>query len=144
MRNCTYTDCGRKHKGRGYCQGHLTQVKRGKELTPLKPYNVDAGFRVSGDGYIELYLPTYENGRKDGYILEHRYVMEQHLGRSLFRHENVHHKNGVKTDNKLENLELWIKPQPAGQRLEDLLEWVVTNYPNELKDKFDECSRSTI
>lgn len=55
--------------------------------------------------------------------------MERVLGRSLERFENVHHKNGIRDDNRLENLELWAKPQPHGQRPADLAEWVVENYP---------------
>lgn len=54
-------------------------------------------------------------------IFQHRHVMEQHIGRPLLKSETVHHKNGVKDDNRLENLELWTSSHPSGQRVEDML-----------------------
>lgn len=64
------------------------------------------GGRQRANGYVVLYLPNYLSTDKDGRIYEHRYVMEQFLGRPLVRGEIVHHINGIKDDNRIENLSL--------------------------------------
>lgn len=74
--------------------------------------------RVRPDGYVDVNL-----GPKRGRVKEHRLVMEQHLGRELLPTEDVHHRNGVKHDNRVGNLELWAVDQPRGQRALDLLAW---------------------
>lgn len=70
-------------------------------------------------GYIQLWMPEHPNAKMAGYIHEHRLVMSEYLKRPLLPFENIHHKNGDRSDNRLENLELWNTMQPAGQRVED-------------------------
>lgn len=61
----------------------------------------------------------------NGYIAEHRKIMEETLGRTLLAGENVHHRNGIRDDNRPGNLELWTTRQPKGQRVHDKLAWAV-------------------
>jgi hypothetical protein len=92
------------------------------------------GKSVTGRGYINIYVPEHPNATSSGYVPEHRLVMEKRLGRSLDSQETVHHKNGIPDDNRLENLELWSKDHPAGQRASDLVRWAkefVAKYGNE-------------
>lgn len=74
-------------------------------------------------GYIRVKAPGHPRASSDNYVREHQLVMESMLGRYLLPGENVHHRNGQKDDNRPENLELWVKSQPAGQRAVDLVAW---------------------
>lgn len=80
--------------------------------------------RQMRNGYVLVYVGRdYPGAIKSGHIFEHRKVMQDVLGRPLYDQENVHHKNGIKDDNRPENLELWTRSQPQGQRVEDKLRW---------------------
>lgn len=78
---------------------------------------------IDDQGYAHIYDPDHPNARRGGRVPEHRYVMSKLIGRPLTDAENVHHRNGVKSDNRPANLELWVSTQPKGQRPEDLVEW---------------------
>lgn len=73
-------------------------------------------------GYVSLWVPDHPRAR-NGRLPEHRFVMEQVLGRQLLPSEEVHHRNGDRSDNRPENLELWDRSHPPGQRVEEKIEW---------------------
>lgn len=93
--------------------------KRQTRCTPCDRWK--GGVHVTKAGYVTIY--SREKKKRD---YEHRIVMEGILGRALMRGESVHHKNGRRTDNRAENLELWVTFQPYGQRVTDLLQWAYT------------------
>jgi hypothetical protein len=67
--------------------------------------NFKTGERKNKAGYVMIYSPNHPM-KKGSYVMEHRLVMEKHLGRYLKPEELVHHKNGKKDDNRIENLEI--------------------------------------
>lgn len=81
------------------------------------------GRQLTKDGYVFVYAPDNQMANSKGYVLEHRLNMANKLGRPLRKNETPHHKNGIRDDNRLRNLELWVKPQVPGQRAKDLLEF---------------------
>jgi hypothetical protein len=74
-------------------------------------------------GYRHITKVGHPNSGINGKIQEHTFVMSEHLGRPISKHESVHHKNGIRHDNRIENLELWSRYQPTGQRVEDKVKW---------------------
>lgn len=136
---CAVQGCDRKYYAKDLCSMHYNRMKGsgspgGPELL-RKPVGPDTvwRWRDPDHGYVYLTFPG-ERARK---VLEHRHVMEQALGRPLHSWENVHHKNGIRDDNRPENLELWVKPQLSGQRAEDLAAWVAETYPEYVRAALD-------
>lgn len=122
---CTVESCEEKHCAQGYCRKHWERYK--KYGDPLKTLRTPPGegkpYKNKG-GYVLIPgMQDHPNAYANGAIFEHTLVMSNTLGRPLLPGENVHHKNGVRDDNRPENLELWVTFQPPGQRPEDLVEW---------------------
>jgi hypothetical protein len=130
---CVIEDCENLQNARGWCYAHYNRWKRHGDPLTL----VNKGYYMS-QGYVKVLDP-----RKIGkYTGEHRIVMEHHIGRELLSYENVHHKNGNRSDNRIENLELWNTRQPKGQKIPDKIEYaleILTQYaPHLLKENKDD------
>jgi hypothetical protein len=88
--------------------------------------------RTDTQGYVWEKVGHRDGATSNGWIQRHRLVVEEHIGRALLDGENVHHRNGRKDDNRIENLELWVTRQPKGQRVTDLVQWA-----REILDRYE-------
>ena len=132
VKQCTVEDCENKLLARGYCAKHYNRWRKyGTTDDDALQHQWGAG-SYDKNGYRLVYVAGTR-------VPEHRLVMEQMLGRPLQPWETVHHKNGVRDDNRPENLELWgsrpQRDQPKGQRICDIVEWVVTHYRDEVEEE---------
>lgn len=114
---CTVENCERKSMARGWCSMHWKRWRKHGDPTKI----VNIGRHISPDGYVKV---PDKSGRGRA-ILEHRLVMENYLERQLIATENVHHINGNRSDNRIENLELWSTRQPKGQKIDDKIEYAI-------------------
>lgn len=127
------------HKRTDYCSHSCASLQSCEDdptrFKGVKNVHWRGGRFISDDGYVMVMAPEVAQriapGTSRVYVPEHRLIMEAKLGRPLLPQENVHHVNGIRTDNRIENLELWTKGQPAGHRVEDLLKyahWILDTY----------------
>ena len=132
-RGCDVSWCEEAAIARGYCVAHYARARRGLDVEQRigvagAPFGFDANDpgtwnrRMDSQGYVEL---RHSVGGRRARILEHRWVMQKQIGRELLPDETVHHVNGVKDDNRIENLELWSSNHPYGQRVDDKVDWAV-------------------
>ena len=128
MSACSHPGCTRAYFASGLCRAHNAQRKMGEELTDMEFIDSDPNRpetwrrHNTGDGYKRV---AFGRGKATNYILEHHLVMSLHLGRELAEHEEVHHKNTIRDDNRIENLELWDVSQPPGGRVADKTAWAI-------------------
>jgi hypothetical protein len=125
-KGCDIAGCTNRHKGHGLCRNHLGLLRRNGDPNVRRIEEFGKG-HINRKGYRILSI----DGKS---IREHRLVMEYHLGRPLLQTENIHHINGNRLDNRIENLELWITMQPTGQRVSDLVAYakeILKQYDNE-------------
>jgi hypothetical protein len=131
---CSIPGCDRPFSGLGFCEAHRIRHNKGADMfAPLRTIRPGewGEWGVDNRGYIRR-SRRLPDGRQEKQA-QHRYVMEGVLGRQLLPGENVHHINGVRTDNRPENLELWVTHQPNGQRPEDLVAWA-----REIMERYDD------
>ncbi|MFE3484829.1 HNH endonuclease [Streptomyces griseus] len=116
-RNKRCPDCGvLVSPYRTYCRTHKAYQERSPKWK--------GGRCMDPKGYVIITgQQGHPNARQGGQVAEHILVMAERLGRALLPCENVHHKNGIRNDNRIENLELWSTSQPSGQRVEDKVAW---------------------
>jgi hypothetical protein len=130
---CPIEGCERPIWTHGYCNIHYRRGERAGgdpndapgRGSPGKGRGIRAlkGEHMTSHGYRRIRIEDPDGGTVR-WVLEHRYVMEQHIGRPLLSGENVHHIDGNKINNDISNLELWINiPQPHGIRAQDAVAW---------------------
>lgn len=116
---CAVEKCERVARSKGMCGMHFARLRKHGD-----PHHVRViKGSVHAGGYHYTSAPHHPNASKHGWVATHRLVMAAHLGRPLLPGEEVHHRNGDRLDNRLENLELWSTSQPKGQRVSDKLAW---------------------
>lgn len=137
---CEVCGCNFKQKrsnNKLYCNFKCKKLASGRRFKGLPVFGPKK--HIWGSGYItkngyrlisKMHHPNSIKGKRSGQIMEHVFVMSEHLGRPLRKDESVHHRNGIRDDNRIENLELWSKTthgnhQRFGQRLHEKIKYFI-------------------
>lgn len=125
--SCSVDGCSDRSHAQGLCNVHYHRLLRDGDAGEDVPVN-----RLPGSGYVNhgyFIVPVPPPLRwlvhGDSSALEHRLVMAQAIGRPLTAMESVHHRNGDRVDNRIENLQLWSRWQPRGQRVSDKIAYAL-------------------
>lgn len=134
-KSCALDGCEKIAPNTKWCYTHKYRVAKYGDPGPVELLRAKKrdGRSISSSGYVIVYNDFDPERRYD--IPEHRLVMIKHLGRNLLPKETVHHRNGNREDNRIENLELWSSSHPSGQRVIDKVEWakeIIKQYESEL------------
>lgn len=118
---CSIDGCDRQRYARSLCNTRYRRLLATGDPRPDEPIRIVTGAATLSHGYWKVRVPAQERWLVGGepHALEHRLVMARSLRRPLADDEVVHHINGDRTDNRLENLELWSTAHPRGQRVAD-------------------------
>jgi hypothetical protein len=124
---CDVEGCDRPRHARQWCSTHYRRALARGHPDGTVPIRIVTGEGSLSHGYWKVAVPPEDRWLTPGLdaTLEHRLVMARHLQRPLREDEVVHHINGNRTDNRLENLELWSTAHPKGQRVEDKVRFAV-------------------
>lgn len=91
----------------GWLKGKKGYTNAGSFKPNSKPWNWKGGIKKDSGGYILIHKPDHPFCNNHGYVFQHRLVMEEFLGKLLNPEERVHHINGIRNDNRIENLKLF-------------------------------------